>query len=270
MRDIVRMTNFSHLKTASAGAFFALTLLLSGCSVNAATSNSQGVQLAINTQNTAASAAGSSGGSTSTPLELLLLITVLSLAPSIIMMVTGFTRILIVLSFLRTGLGAQQVPPNQVIVGLALFLTVFVMAPTWEQINNTALTPYSNGTISAQTALDRAQIPLRDFMFRQTREKDLSLFVYLAKTPLPKTQADVPTFVLIPAFIVSEIKTAFEMGFIILLPFAIIDLVVSTSLMSLGMLMLSPTVISLPFKLLLFILVDGWGLVIRSLIVSFH
>jgi flagellar biosynthesis protein FliP len=205
-----------------------------------------------------------------TPLELLGLITVLSLAPSIIMMVTGFTRIMIVLSFLRSGLGGQQVPPNQVIIGLALFLTIFVMAPTWQQINDQALTPYTQGKISQQAALDRAQVPLRNFMFRQTREKDLSLFVYLAKMPQPKTQADVPTYVLIPAFILSEIKTSFQMGFLILLPFVIIDLVVSTSLMSVGMMMLSPTVVSLPFKLLLFVLVDGWGLVIRSLVLSFH
>ncbi len=254
-----------------------LALLLGGCSVDASTAanGTPSVQVSMNGANapatpTSASGSSASSSSTNSALEILALLTVLSLAPSIIMMVTGFTRIMIVLSFLRSGLGAQQVPPNQVIVGIALFLTVFVMAPTWQIINDTAVTPYSQGKITQQVALDRAQVPLRDFMFRQTREKDLSLFVYLAKMPLPKTQADVPTYVLIPAFILSEIKTAFQMGFLILLPFAIIDLVVSTSLMSVGMMMLSPTVVSLPFKLLLFVLVDGWGLVVRSLVLSFH
>ncbi len=261
---------------------FALALIFGGCSLDAAPttgSGTPGLQITVNgpTGTTTTAPAGNvttppttSANDTSVPLEVLALITILSLAPSLIMMLTGFTRILIVLSFLRSGLGAQQVPPNQVIVGLALFLTVFVMAPTWQQINATALTPYSQGKISQQVALDRAQVPLRAFMFRQTREKDLSLFVYLAKMPAPRTQADVPTYVLIPAFILSEIKTAFQMGFLILLPFIVIDLVVSTSLMSVGMMMLSPTIVSLPFKLLLFVLVDGWGLVVRSLVLSFH
>lgn len=261
----------------------ALMILFGGCSV--ATNSSSGtptVQIALdNPTGTTASApntttatpksgATASTSDTSTPLQVLGLITILSLAPSLIMMLTGFTRIMIVLSFLRSGLGAQQVPPNQIIIGLALFLTVFVMAPTWQQINEAALAPYSQGKITQQVALDRAQVPLRGFMFRQTRQKDLSLFVFLAKIPQPHTQADVPTYVLIPAFILSEIKTAFQMGFLILLPFVVIDLVVSTSLMSVGMMMLSPTVVSLPFKLLLFVLVDGWGLVIRSLVLSFH
>jgi len=259
-----------------------IMLALGGCSVNAGTASANGspsIQISMDGTNGSTSSTTTKTGTASTqtqsndpntPLELLGLITVLSLAPSIIMMVTGFTRIMIVLSFLRSGLGGQQVPPNQVIIGLALFLTIFVMAPTWQQINDQALAPYTQGKISQQVALDRAQMPLRNFMFRQTREKDLSLFVYLAKMPQPKTQADVPTYVLIPAFILSEIKTAFQMGFLILLPFVIIDLVVSTSLMSVGMMMLSPTVVSLPFKLLIFVLVDGWGLVIRSLVLSFH
>jgi flagellar biosynthesis protein FliP len=260
------------------GLMLGITLAFSGCSIDAGTTSTN------NTPGLSISVDGTNGTNTSnqqnnkqtnsndpnTPLEILAIITVLSIAPSIIMMMTGFTRIMIVLSFLRSGLGAQQVPPNQVIIGLALFLTVFVMAPTWQKINDTALTPYSEGKISQQVAFDRAQVPLRDFMFRQTREKDLSLFVYLAKMNQPKTQADVPTYVLIPAFILSELKTAFQMGFLILLPFLVIDLVVSTSLMSLGMMMLSPTIVSLPFKLLLFVLIDGWGLVIRSLVTSFH
>jgi len=259
-------------------------LILGGCSVDASgtgANGGSGVQLTLNGTNgattgtpTTTSATGKNGSTTpasdsNTSLQLLGLITVLSLAPSIIMMVTGFTRIMIVLSFLRSGLGGQQVPPNQIIIGLALFLTIFVMAPTWQLISDTALTPYTQGKISQSVALDRAQVPLRGFMFRQTRQKDLSLFVYLAKIPQPKTQADLPTYILIPAFILSELKTAFQMGFLILLPFVVIDLVVSTSLMSVGMMMLSPTIVSLPFKLLLFVLVDGWGLVIRSLVTSF-
>ncbi len=264
-------------------AVFALALIFGGCSLDAGSasggSNTPGLQITVNGPTGTTTTSGHDIHTASTtnqqndpsvPLQLLGLITVLSLAPSIVMMLTGFTRILIVLSFLRSGLGAQQVPPNQVIIGLALFLTIFVMAPTWQQINDTALTPYSQGKISQQVALDRAQVPLRQFMFRQTREKDLSLFVYLAKMPAPHTEADIPTYVLIPAFILSEIKTAFQMGFLILLPFIVIDLVVSTSLMSVGMMMLSPTIVSLPFKLLLFVLVDGWGLVIRSLVLSFH
>ena len=266
--------------------FLGVTLFLGGCSLDATPASGNGVpglQITVNgpTGNTTVdpsktASLPSSGQTTptssdpSSSLQLLGLITVLSLAPSLIMMVTGFTRIMIVLSFLRSGLGAQQVPPNQVIIGLALFLTVFVMAPTWQQINDTAITPYSQGKITQQVAIDRAQLPLRAFMFRQTREKDLSLFVYMAKIQQPRTQADVPTYVLIPAFILSEIKTAFQMGFLILLPFVVIDLVVSTSLMSVGMMMLSPTIVSLPFKLLLFVLVDGWGLVVRSLVLSFH
>jgi flagellar biosynthetic protein FliP len=258
----------------------ALALLLGGCSLDAAPTTSNGAPgLSITVNGPTAPATPTVPGASTTtpasndpsvPLQLLGLITLLSLAPSLVMMLTGFTRILIVLSFLRSGLGGQQVPPNQIIVGIALFLTIFVMAPTWQQINDTAITPFTQGKITEQVALDRAQMPLRNFMFRQTREKDLSLFVYLAKMPQPRTEADIPTYVLIPAFILSEIKTAFQMGFLLLLPFIVIDLVVSTSLMSVGMMMLSPTIVSLPFKLLLFILVDGWGLVIRSLVLSFH
>ncbi len=281
-RRVTRRSLPARARAGMLAGMLALVLLLGGCSVTAGSTggNNGGLQITVNGPSNTVTAGPPAGqgatGTTTTPsdtstsLQLLALITVLSVAPSIIMMLTGFTRILIVLSFLRSGLGAQQVPPNQVIVGIALFLTVFVMAPTWQQIDATALTPYSNGTITQQVALDRAQIPLRDFMFRQTREKDLSLFVMLAKLPQPKTRADIPNYVLIPAFILSEIKTAFQMGFLILLPFAVIDLVVSTSLMSLGMMMLSPTIVSLPFKLLLFVLVDGWGLVIRSLVLSFH
>nr|WP_042332684.1 flagellar type III secretion system pore protein FliP [Desulfosporosinus orientis] len=207
---------------------------------------------------------------TSTSLQLLMLLTILSLAPAILMMMTSFTRIVIVLSFVRNALGTQQLPPNQVLVGLALFLSFFVMAPTWNEINTNAVQPYIKHQITQSEALDRAEEPLRMFMFKQTREKDLQLFVGLSKMEQPKTYRDVPTYVLIPAFVISELKTAFQMGFAIFVPFIVIDMIVSSTLMSIGMMMLPPMMISLPFKLLLFVLVDGWHLVVESLVTSFH
>lgn len=208
---------------------------------------------------------------TAVTLQIILLLTVLSLAPSILIMLTSFTRIIIVLSFVRNGLGVQQVPPNQVLIGLALFMTVFVMAPVWNDINVEALQPYMNQQISTEEALNKAQVPLRDFMFRQTREKDLALFVHYAKLKNEiKTLDDVPTYVLIPAFIISELKTAFQMGFVIFIPFLVIDMIVSSTLMSMGMLMLPPVMISLPFKILLFVMVDGWNIVVNSLLAGFH
>ena len=206
---------------------------------------------------------------TGTSLQLLLLMTVLSLAPAILMLMTSFTRIIIVLSFVRNALGTQQLPPNQVMVGLALFLTFFVMLPTWNQINTNAVQPYMENQITQTEALAKAEEPLRNFMFRQTREKDLELFVGLSKMERPKTYRDVPTHVLIPAFVISELKTAFQMGFAIFIPFIVIDMIVSSTLMSIGMMMLPPMMISLPFKLLLFVLVDGWHLVVESLVTSF-
>jgi flagellar biosynthetic protein FliP len=202
--------------------------------------------------------------------QLLILIAAVTLIPALLFTVTGFTRILIVLGFIRTGLGTPTSPPNQVLVGIALFLTLFVMAPTFNAIKKDAIDPLQKGTISQSQALDRGQKPLREFMFKQTRTKDLALFVSLAKMDRPKTRADVPTHVLIPAFIISELKTAFQIGFLIFLPFLVIDLVVSSTLMSMGMMMLPPVFISLPFKILLFVLVDGWDLVTRSLVQSFH
>lgn len=207
---------------------------------------------------------------TSTSIQLLLLMTVLSLAPAILMLMTSFTRIVIVLSFVRNALGTQQLPPNQVVIGLSLILTFFVMAPTWNQINANAVQPYLKNQISQTEALSKAEEPLRNFMFRQTREKDLELFVGLSKMERPKTYRDVPTYVLIPAFVISELKTAFQMGFAIFIPFMVIDMIVSSTLMSIGMMMLPPMMISLPFKLLLFVLVDGWHLVVQSLVTSFH
>jgi len=201
--------------------------------------------------------------------QLLLLLTVLSLVPAILMMVTSFIRIAIVLSFARSAIGMPQLPPNQIILGLSLFLTVFVMAPVWTQINDTALQPFMENQISMSDAIDRGSAPLREFMLKQTRERDLGLFISLGKLEQPNTPDDVPMYVIIPSFMISELKTAFQMGFLILLPFVVIDMVVSSALMSMGMMMLPPTTISLPFKVLLFVMADGWYLISRSLVTSF-
>jgi flagellar biosynthetic protein FliP len=202
--------------------------------------------------------------------QLLILVGAVTLVPALLFCVTGFTRILVVLGFIRTGLGTPSAPPNQVLIGIALFLTIFVMAPTFTKVKTDAIDPLSQHKITQAEAFNRGQKPLREFMFRQTRTKDLALFVKLSKLQRPQTRADVPTYVLIPAFIISELKTAFQIGFLIFLPFLVIDLVVSSTLMSMGMVMLPPVFISLPFKILLFVLVDGWDLVTRSLVESFH
>jgi flagellar biosynthesis protein FliP len=206
----------------------------------------------------------------SNAVETLLLIAGLSLVPALLFTVTGFTRIIIVLGFVRQGMGTQTTPPNQVLMGIALILTLFVMAPTISKIKDVAWEPLSHHEISLTVALKDAAEPLREFMFAQTSTSDIALFENLAHRPRPATRAAVPTFVLIPAFIVSELKTAFQIGFLIFLPFLIIDLIVSSTLMSMGMIMLPPTFVSLPFKILLFVLVGGWGLVINSLVASFH
>ena len=202
-------------------------------------------------------------------IKMILVLTVLTLAPAILIMMTGFTRILIVLSFLRQAMGVQQLPPNQLLVGLSLFLTFFVMGPVFTEINQKSVQPYLSGNLAQEPAIDNALIPLRRFMFTQTREQDLALFLKLAKIEKPKTRADVPTIVLIPSFIVSELKTAFMIGFIIFLPFLIIDILAASILMAMGMMMVPPTVISLPFKIMLFVLVDGWTLLIGSMVKSF-
>jgi flagellar biosynthetic protein FliP len=209
------------------------------------------------------------GGDSATGLQFFLLLTILSLVPAILMMVTSFIRIAIVLSFVRNAIGAQQMPPNQVLLGLALFLTFFVMAPTWNRINTEALQPYMSNQLSPDKAFDIGSGPLREFMFKQVRERDLALFIQVGGLPQPQTQADVPTYALVPAFMISELKTAFQMGFMVLVPFLVIDIVVSSVLMSMGMMMLPPATISLPFKLLLFIMADGWHLIVRSLVTSF-
>ncbi len=216
------------------------------------------------------------GGNTGEPqdlssaLQLIILITILTLAPSIIILLTSFTRIIVVLGFIRSSLATQQMPPNQVLIGLALFLTFFVMAPTLQQVNSQALQPYMKGEITQEAAFDKGIKPLRTFMFKQTREKDLALFVKLSKIKRPRNFTDIPNYVLIPSFVISELKTAFQIGFVIFIPFLVIDMVVASALMSMGMMMLPPMMISLPFKILLFVLVDGWNLVIQSLIMSFN
>lgn len=204
-----------------------------------------------------------------TAIKLVLVMTVLTLAPAILIMMTGFTRILIVLSFLRQALGVQQMPPNQLLVGLSLFITFFVMGPAFTDINQNALQPYIAGKLNQDVALEAALMPLRKFMFNQTRDQDLALFIKLAKVEKPKTRADVPTLVLVPAFIISELKTSFMIGFIIFLPFLIIDILAASVLMAMGMMMVPPTVIALPFKIMLFVLVDGWSLLIGSMVKSF-
>ncbi|WP_027718839.1 flagellar type III secretion system pore protein FliP [Desulfovirgula thermocuniculi] len=202
--------------------------------------------------------------------KLLVLLTLLALAPALLVMVTSFTRLVVVLSILRGALGVQQAPPNQVIIGLALFLTAFIMTPTFQEINRQALQPYLNNQLTQEQFLEAAAKPLKEFMLRQTREKDLALFVGLAKLPQPRNAGDLPLTVVIPAFVISELKTAFEMGFLLYVPFLVIDMVVASALMSMGMFMLPPVMISLPFKLLLFVMVDGWYLVVKSLVESFR
>jgi len=203
-------------------------------------------------------------------LQIIFLLTILSLAPSILMMTTSFTRIIIVLALTRNALGTQQMPPTQVLAGVALFLTFFIMAPVFKEVNEQALQPYLNEELTHVEALKAAEAPMRDFMFRQTREKDVALFINLSRMERPRTRDDIPTHVLIPAFIISELTSAFQMGFVIYLPFLVIDMVVASTLMSMGMLMLPPVMISLPFKILIFIMVDGWRLLARGLVLSFH
>jgi flagellar biosynthetic protein FliP len=208
-------------------------------------------------------------GEMATVLQIFFLMTILSLAPGLLIMTTSFTRIVVVLSFLRSAIGTQQAPSNQIVIGLALFLTFFVMSPVWQQVNAQALQPFKAQTIGQEQALKLGVAPIRKFMFSQTREKDLALFLSLSKLPRPKNADDVPTLTLIPAFIISELRTAFQIGFLIYIPFLVVDIVVASVLMSMGMMMLPPVMISLPFKILLFVLVDGWGLVIGSLVKSF-
>jgi len=202
-------------------------------------------------------------------LQIFLLLTVLSLAPAILITLTSFTRIVIVLSLLRRALGTMQSPPNQIVIGLSLFLTIFIMTPVWTEVNENAIQPYMEKKISNEEALGAAIIPLRKFMIKQTREKDMALFVDIAGVKRPKNVEDVPTMVLIPSFIISELKTAFQIGMLLYVPFLVIDMVVASVLLSMGMMMLPPVMVSLPFKLMLFVLADGWYLIVGSVVKSF-
>ncbi len=213
---------------------------------------------------------GSDGKKPDQSIVIILLLTVLAVAPALLVMLTSFTRIVIVLSLTRNALGLPSIPPNQVVIGLAIFLSLFVMAPTLTKINDEALQPLLNGKLDFSHAYDKAQVPLRDFMLNQTRRGELNLFVKASGEKAPSSRGKVPLSTLIPAFILSELKTAFIIGFVIFIPFLIIDLVVSSTLMSMGMFMLPPVLVSLPFKLLLFVMVDGWALVVSSLITSFN
>lgn len=206
----------------------------------------------------------------STLIDVFLLISFLSLLPAILVMFTSFTRIVVVLGFLRQALGTQQVPPNAVVIGLALFLTIFIMSPTINAISKDSINPYLEKKISLQDALKNAEPSVKDFMLRQTREKDIALFLNIAKEKVPQNPSDLSLRIVVPAFAISELKTAFEMGFLIYIPFLVIDMVVSSILLSMGMMMLPPVLISLPFKLLLFVLVDGWNLIVGSIVRSFH
>ena len=206
----------------------------------------------------------------SSTLQVIAMLTIVTIAPGILIMTTSFIRIVVVLGFLRNALSTQNVPPNQVILGLAMFMTFYIMSPYWSVANEQGIQPYLAGEISQEEALEKTVAPIREFMFRQTRESDLALFVNLSDAERPESQEEVSTFVLIPAFIISELKTGFEIGFMIYVPFIVIDMIVATTLMSMGMMMLPPVMISLPFKILLFVMIDGWHLLISSIIVSFR
>jgi flagellar biosynthetic protein FliP len=239
----------------------ALVLLASVAYAAAATTNVPSISIQV----------GQDGGpgAPSLAMQIVVLLTVLSLAPALFVMVTSFTRIVIVLAFLRQALGTQQVPPNQVLIGLSLFLTFFIMAPVWDRIQADAVEPYLSQKVTQEEALTIASKPLRQFMLRQAREKDLALFVRIAKLDPPRTPDDIPLRVVIPSFIVGELRTAFQVGFLISIPFLIVDMVVASVLMSMGMMLLPPILVSLPFKLILFVLADGWHLVVGSLVGSF-
>ncbi|WP_100404473.1 flagellar type III secretion system pore protein FliP [Bacillus solitudinis] len=205
-----------------------------------------------------------------TTIQLLLVLTVLSLAPSILILMTSFTRIVIVLSFVRQGLATQSMPPNQVLIGIALFLTFFIMAPIFAEVNEQALTPFLDGEIDQVEAFERGIVPMKEFMAKHTREKDLALFMGYAGLERPDSLEDIPLTALVPAFAISELKTAFQIGFLIFIPFLVIDMIVASILMAMGMMMLPPVMIALPFKILLFVLVDGWYLIVQSLLLSFN
>ncbi len=259
MSNLKRMRN-SRLKIAAAAFFVILTLaaLVPAEAQLAAPRVTVGVETVDRPQDV------------SVTIQVLVLLTVLTLAPAILVMMTCFTRLIVVFHFLRQAMGTQQVPPSQVVVGLTLFLTFFIMNPVIQEVNREALQPYLQETISQSEALERAQVPIKAFMLRQTREKDLALFVSLSKIERPEKAEEVPIHVLIPAFVVNELRIAFQIGFILYLPFLIIDMVVASVLLAMGMMMLPPIMISLPFKIILFVLADGWNLVVGSMVASFR
>lgn len=244
------------------GILVAMAMVMLPMQAAAAEKGSSGIEIRFS---------GDTGkGGLSTPLQIMLLLTILTVIPAILVSVTSFTRLIVVSHFLRQALGTQTMPPNQVLIGLALFLTFFIMQPVGEQINRQALQPLMDGKITEMQALERAGIPLRQFMLRYTREKDLALFLGIAREPKPRNPQDLPMRVVIPSFMISELKTAFQIGFVLYIPFMVIDMVVASILLSLGMLQLPPVMISTPFKILLFVMVDGWNLVIGSLVKSFY
>jgi len=210
------------------------------------------------------------GGDVSVTLQILLMMTILSLAPSIVIMTTAYLRIIIVFHFLKSALGTQQMPPSQLLAGVALFVTFFIMAPTWNKVNDEALKPLMDNKLTTSQAYDKGIEPIRQFMFKNVREEDLELFIGLSQQARPATRNDVATYILIPAFVLSEMRAGFIMGFFLFIPFIMVDMIVSSILMSMGMMMMPPMMISLPFKILLFILVDGWNLIVSSLVRSFH
>jgi flagellar biosynthetic protein FliP len=254
--QVGRKGRFTARKLVLAALLLVLGFVLLGCSA------APGVSLTIDPQS-------QEPQQITTGVQLLVLMTFLSLAPTVLILATSFTRTVIVLSMLRNAIGMPTIPPNQVLIGLSLLLTFFIMAPVYQKMDRIAIQPYINGEIDQAEALKQAQLPLREFMFAQTREKDIKLFLELGNEPTPTTLDDIPTIILTPAFVISELRTAFTMGFVIYIPFLVIDLVVSSILLSMGMMMLPPSLISLPFKLLLFVMVDGWYLMVRSLVLSF-
>jgi flagellar biosynthetic protein FliP len=239
-----------------------ILVMISFNSASAADNSFSGLELRIG--------GGEGEGGLTTPIKILLLMTLLSVVPAILVSVTSFTRLIIVAHFLRQSLGTQSMPPNQVLIGLALFLTYFIMQPVGERVNQEALQPMFKGEITEMQALDQACVPLRQFMLRYTREKDLALFINIAKHPKPDNPQDLPMRIVIPSYIISELKAAFQIGFVLYIPFLVIDMVVAAILLSMGMMQLPPVIISTPFKILLFVMVDGWNLVIGSLVRSFY
>jgi flagellar biosynthetic protein FliP len=249
-------------RTAAALLIIALAFLALVQTSSAADKNSSGIEIRIG--------GGAEKGGLTTPMQIMVLMTILSLVPAILVSVTSFTRLIIVSHFLRQAIGTQNMPPNQVLIGLSLFLTYFIMNPVIDKVNQEALQPMMSGKITEMQALDRACVPLRQFMLRYTREKDLALFLNIAKEPKPRSAQDLPMRIVIPSFMISELKTAFNIGFVLFIPFLVIDMVVASVLLSMGMMQLPPVVVSTPFKILLFVMVDGWNLIVGSLVRSFY